>query len=474
MIAVLNNAVACEWAQNIGETPWPLLPVANRPLLDYWLEACTDLEIKQVHLILGDGAKLIEDFVGTGDRWNLSVEYGFIRSGESAVDYLRSISSHWDGGLIYFGGPFFLRRRQAYSHSAFKRLKPCSHSLAGRIDFLFGRNPDEVEALLSGEGGSRMGLEEVHIHPYHMGHIRAYFDLNMKMVSAEFPRYVTAGFSSKDGSSMGYNVRTPPSSHLQAPIIVGDDCRFGAMTTVGPNAVVANHVIVDAFSELQDCLILSDTYIGRNLEIRNKIVSGNRVVDPVDGTAISIDDSWLVAKNRPDMRTDDLVRYFILWCVAFGIACFQFFPFLVLFPLVLITRIAAFAKEQFHDPHTGYISFPVFRKQSNRKSVVYRAFRALSLDRFPQILLVLRGRLFLCGQPPMRHPEDDDLIKELPQYYPGVFCYQDYNRDSDRLTDSLWYAHVRSLYEDIKILIKALVSRFLTVGRKTAMDEENA
>jgi hypothetical protein len=65
----------------------------------------------------------------------------------------------------------------------------------------------------------------------------------------------------------------------------------------------------------------------------------------------------------------------------------------------------------------------------------------------------------------MRHPEDDELIKQLPHYYPGVFCYQDYNKDSDRLVDSLWYAHIRSLYEDVKILIKALVSRFLRAGR---------
>jgi hypothetical protein len=38
MIAVLNTASACSWAEKLGQTPWPLLPVANRPLLDYWLE----------------------------------------------------------------------------------------------------------------------------------------------------------------------------------------------------------------------------------------------------------------------------------------------------------------------------------------------------------------------------------------------------------------------------------------------------
>ena len=474
MIAVLNNAVSCEWARKLGDTPWPILPVANRPLLDYWLEACTDRKIDHVHIILGDDAESVESFVGSGERWNVRVEYGFIRSGEDPVDYLKSISTHWEEGLLYFGGPFFLRRRQAFTLETFQGLKPCCHIFDGRIDFLFGQSGEEVASLLESEEGTRLGLEQVHIHPYHIKNIGSYFDLNMKMVSAEFARYVTAGFSSKDGSSIGYNVRTPPSSHLQAPIIVGDDCRFGAMTSVGPNAVIANHVIVDAHTELRNCLILQDTYIGRNLEVRNKIVSGNRVIDPSDGTVIEIDDSWLVARNRPDMRTEDVVRYVLLWCVAAVIALVQLVPFCLLLPLIYLTRIARFSNETFHDPHTGYIALPVFRKRIDRKSLVYRMFRALSLDRFPLILRVLRGRMFLCGQPPMRHPQDDEIIKQLSHYYPGVFCYQDYNRDSDRLTDSLWYAHIRSLYEDIKILIKALVSRFLTAGRKTLMDEEEA
>ena len=113
-----------------------------------------------------------------------------------------------------------------------------------------------------------------------------------------------------------------------------------------------------------------------------KIVSGNRVIDPSDGTVIQINDSWLVARNRPDMRTEDFVRYVILWGVALGIATVQVVPFLLLLLLIRMTGIAKFSKEQFHDPHTGYISLPVFRKLKNRKSVLYRVFRAFSLDRF--------------------------------------------------------------------------------------------
>ena len=464
MLAVFNTSGAWAWARNLSETPWPLLPVANRPLLDYWMETCAEQGIRSVQIILGEGAEQIERFAGDGERWNVKIQYTFVRPHEDGITYLKSICSHLTDGLLYIGGPFFLRRRQAFRPEGFQSLETCRYDLGGATLFLFSRNKEGLTDLLGGGAGSTRGLEQVHIHPYAIGDIASYFDLNMKMVVAEFSRYTTAGFSGGDGSSLGYNVHTPPSSNLKSPILVGNDCRFGAMTSVGPNAVIGNHVIVDAFSDVENCLILDDTYIGCNLEIRNKIVAGNRLIDPADGTTVEIDDSWLVAQNRPAMRTEDLFRYFLLWFVALALVAILLLPFCVLGLILLVRGIAHFSNETFHDPRTGYIDLPVFHKLKNCKSVVYRLFRAFSLERFPWLLQVLRGKLFLCGQPPMRHPDDDDVIKQLTHYYPGVFCYQDYNKDSDRLVDSLWYAHARSLFEDVKILIKALVTRFLHAG----------
>ena len=414
---------------------------------------------------LGEEAKQIEDFVGDGSRWNLKIEYAFARTGKRR----RNIYSRFNGsglvGCSISADRFLYDVLEHFEPDGLHALKTTYYRAGQDPAFIYFRGKQDAGLLLSGELCECCGLDAVHAEAWAFNDIASYYELNMKMVAGEFTRYTTAGFSVGDCSSVGFNVHTPPSSQLRAPVLISDDCRFGPMTTIGPNAIVEKHVIVDSNSELIDCLVLSDTYIGRNLDIHGKIVAGNRVISPDDGTVIEMEDSWVVARNRPKMRTEDVVRYTLLWFIALAIVLLQVVPFLLLYPLVRICRIAKFERQVFHDPYTGYVKLPILVKQFERRSPIYSLFKAFSLDRFPLLILVVRGRLFLCGQPPMRHPEDDEMIRHLRRYYPGVFTYQDYNKESDRLVDSLWYAHIRSLYEDLKILAKALVSRFLRAGR---------
>ncbi len=52
-----------------------LVPVANKPVLFYGLEALAEAGIREVGIIVGDTAKEIEQAVGNGARWGLEVTY---------------------------------------------------------------------------------------------------------------------------------------------------------------------------------------------------------------------------------------------------------------------------------------------------------------------------------------------------------------------------------------------------------------
>jgi glucose-1-phosphate thymidylyltransferase len=52
-----------------------LVPVANKPVLFYGLEAMADAGIREVGIVVGDTAAEIRGAVGDGSRWGLDVTY---------------------------------------------------------------------------------------------------------------------------------------------------------------------------------------------------------------------------------------------------------------------------------------------------------------------------------------------------------------------------------------------------------------
>ncbi len=52
-----------------------LVPVANKPILFYGLEAIADAGIKEVGIIIGDTGAEVRQAVGDGSRWGVSVKY---------------------------------------------------------------------------------------------------------------------------------------------------------------------------------------------------------------------------------------------------------------------------------------------------------------------------------------------------------------------------------------------------------------
>ncbi|MDQ1401294.1 MAG: glucose-phosphate thymidylyltransferase, partial [Acidimicrobiaceae bacterium] len=52
-----------------------LVPVANKPILFYGLEAMAEAGIKEVGMIVGDTAVEVQAAVGDGSKWGLDVTY---------------------------------------------------------------------------------------------------------------------------------------------------------------------------------------------------------------------------------------------------------------------------------------------------------------------------------------------------------------------------------------------------------------
>ncbi|QHI68194.1 glycosyltransferase [Tichowtungia aerotolerans] len=465
MRAVFYTGSRQPWAAVLGERPWALLPVGSRPLLTYWLELCVDLGITELQLILGQDAEHIELFCGNGEKWGLNINYSFIRPGDSPQEYLARDPARWRDGLLYLSGALFPRRLADFSSDRLKDLLPgACYTENGSPAFFVSDNPEMVDAFIRNGRCTcqsclfpkQVGLDITLIHD-----ISQYYDLNMTIVRSEMDRYLSSGYSFSDSAAIGYNVITPPSVSFNPPLAIGNDCRLGAICSVGPDVVISDHVLIDRQSELSESIILSDTYVGRNLEINGKIVAGNRIIDPADGSFVDIEDPWLVAHTQSKNYMRDFLRTVFGWECALFLVLIQLVPFILLYTVLRLRRLGVFIKKPVWGIGGKRIVTSCFVATDVVPSVLLMIFYGASLDRFPQLLSVLSGKLWLCGQVPKACGSDG--FNEGNRYFPAVFTHSDAFAEIDRQMDALYYAHTRSLVTDLRILRQALFSRLLEV-----------
>jgi NDP-sugar pyrophosphorylase family protein len=475
MKAVLYTGGKPSWADVLGDHPWALLPVGSRPLLSYWLELCIDLGITDVQIILGQDAEYIEMFCGNGEKWGLNINYSFVRAEDDSPAYLSRDPERWSDGLLYIGDALFPRRRADFTPDKLRTLlEGCCIRQDGRCPFFISRRPESVEHFIRTgqcngakcanpcDGTELCRIPEVcGIDFTSIRDVTHYYQLNMEIVRNEMNRYLSSGYSSRDGASIGYNVITPPSVTFTPPLAIGNDCRIGAISVIGPGTVISDHVLIDRQCEISDSIILSDTYVGRNLEIKGKIVAGNRIIDPEDGTCLEIEDPWLVAQTRPRNYIRDFLRAVFGWEFSLLLVILQVLPFVFFYSIIRLLGRGRFVDRRCRGIGGKEITVAHFVASSLEPSLLLLIFYGTSLDRFPQLLSVLSGKLWLCGQVPKA--ANGEELKDPQRYFPAVFSYSDAFIEIDKQMDALYYAHTRSLAADLRILRHALFARLVEV-----------
>lgn len=465
MKAVLYTGGKQPWAGVLGDRPWALLPVGSRPLLSYWIELCVDLRITDVQIILGRSAEYIEMFCGNGEKWGLNINYSLIRAEDDPQAYLSRDVERWSDGLLYIGEALFPRRREEFTTEKMQGLfDGCCVNHEGKAAFFISRDRQMIHQFIHDKHCGQMSSDRAESAGLDFTCIRDishYYQLNMEIVRNEMGRYFYSGYSPRDGASIGYNVITPPSVTLIPPLAVGNDCRIGAISVIGSGAVISDHVLIDRQCEISDSIILSDTYVGRNLEIKGKIVAGNRIIDPEDGTCLEIEDPWLVAQTRPRNQMRDFLRAVFGWELTLLLVVLQFIPFVFFYTVIRLLGRGRFIGRSCWGIGGKKISVAHFVASSLEPSPLLMIFYGTSLDRFLQLLSVLSGKLWLCGQVPKL--AKGELLKETQHYFPAVFSYSDAFVEIDKQMDALYYAHTRSTTADLCILHHALLHRLIEV-----------
>ncbi|MBM4152497.1 MAG: NDP-sugar synthase, partial [Kiritimatiellaceae bacterium] len=462
MKALFYTGGRVEWALALGSHPWCLLSLGGKPLIEYWLEWAVDLGISDVRVVLGDGAHEVEAFCGDGSRWGVRISYGFLKEGADPISFARRSPEQWEQGLLYIAGAVFPRRllpRGEEDHPRQAPLLPedgsaCVLPSAGGMACFLSRSSETVRLFLEGTLPSRTAdWTGVEVDPLMLDGIKSYYDLNMKLVRGDISRYVPPGFGGGDNAYIGSNVMVPPSVELRPPLIIGNDCRIHPMAVIGPDVVIGNGVIIDRQTpEVSGSVVMDDTYLGRNLEIKDRIVSGTRLVLPEDGAVVDIEDPWLLANLQVQTPLVDAVSVALGWGIALALICVQIVPFTILYLLLRMSGGGMFVLSQRRVAHDRSFRLP-FWSSGDRCKALNRIFTGLSLDIFLLLGLVVAGKIRLCGHVPLHPDHDAAPLKRLRRYYPAAIHYESLRADPESTSfvteaNAFYYERYRGICED--------------------------
>jgi hypothetical protein len=185
-----------------------------------------------------------------------------------------------------------------------------------------------------------------------------------------------------------------PAATITAPAWIGPSAKITAGAVIGPDAIVETGAFIDQGAHVASAWIGPDTYVGRGSELTGKRAWGTRLESEETGAAVEVDDAFILA----DLRKNPIAS-------SFGIL--SRLGALVLLiattPLVLLW-LAARALRGLPLFETRTVNLP--RPQSPSRS--REAVRLHSLagatgpaSRWPELFVVLRGRMRLVGNRPV-------------------------------------------------------------------------
>ena len=433
--------------------PVYLLPFANKPAIEYVLDYCFLCGIHDIRIVSDGESEFLRAQYRGGELLSMNISFGSVGFARSIKQIMRQNRAFCkDSDILVFSGlflPEYDKHAPQNLTIGADEMKGCVCGKGETAWYLIGRN--KLNDLPSDWNGFH---DEAPVRGVPVTDIREYYRYNMHLVGNDIEKYNIPGFSEGKNSFVGRNVHIPGSAYVKPPVILGNGIQFGHRVYAGPGIIIGDNCIVDNKTTIRNAVVFGNTYIGRNLEIVGKICCGNSIIDPESGTRTTLTNPSVVSEMEPDEYGKCPVHQRIL---AFFLLLFQSLPYAILRPFLefhatLAECLTGNGRKDMMALH-GYV-LP-------REGFPGRLFRKLTLEKYHLLPYAAAGKMRLVGNCLLEATEhNEQFIRDLPGYAPGVFSYSEYLGHEDEPyqleLDEQYYAYAMNCWFNLKILMGIL------------------
>lgn len=516
--------------------PGPMLPIVARPVMATTVEIVARAGYKQILVSLYERGGQIASYFGGGRRWGVDIQYVTQREGWGTAGALRWAGSLLSGTCLALPGDVCcdLDLEAAYqahraqggvmtvvlhkaraSHNAYTVLRggdgrlhsvePTTAAQAGdhQITGAFLFEPEVLRYIPQGERYDLVAdllpaliaagepvysyLMEGYWNP--LNSLAAYQEAQQVYLYSAYyqraPEQASGGpvervrhpsFEARHiapGIWVGRDHSISPSVKLAAPVYIGHNSWIGREVELGAGTVVGDDVVIDDEATISGSTILSGTYVGRLVNVEQKIVTSDSISDPEAEASTRIVDPFLIGRVDAAAEGRSNFRLLMNWLVAAAIFVLLSPLFVLVGLVVLITTGGQiFVRELRVGQRVGGVSGSLrtfqmicFRTRRANGSFTLggRLIERWDLHRLPQLLNILQGDMSLIGVKPLRPEEEVRLTEdwhqrrhEAPAGFTGLWYIQtDVDSDLDTIiVTDVYYAVTRSWRGDLLLLLR--------------------
>ena len=317
--------------------PKVMLPIANKPILEWNLLNAIDAGLTEFVFIVGYKSEMVRNYFGDGTNWNASIDYVNQGKALGTAHAIETAENFVDDFIVLCGDTIFGKedfqniaknkmsmglvevenakeygivklegKRIVQIHE--KMENPISNVInAGIYHFdsnIFGyihktgKSPrgeyeitDSINLLIKEESMEGIFLKEWRdvVYPWHL------LDANEEILKKSEGRIegdISENATLTETVIVGKNSKILPGSHIEGPVVIGSDCKIGPNCYIRPYTSIGNSCHVGNACEIKNSIIMDSSNVPHQ----------NYVGDSVIGERCNLGAGTKIANLRLDKR----------------------------------------------------------------------------------------------------------------------------------------------------------------------------
>ncbi len=307
-----------------------MLPVANKPTVEYVVRALHDSGIRDIVMVVGYAKERIMNYFGNGKDFDVNIEYAEQKQQLGTAYAIKQVKDLVEGEFLVLNGDNLVSE-ETITDLTEKHTEGISILTAARADatgyalveerggkvlkiiegltlkdvhnvntgiYIFGPDIfDAIEETLKsdlGEFGITDSIQQMvdsgyGVHACRTDHtwMDVIHSWNLLGVNARILEDIhesVHGTAEVDGTIKGRVVVGSGSiigagSYIKGPAIIGRDCEIGPNVVIAPSTSIGDNVTIEPFTYIRNSVILDNTYVGSGSTIKNSIIGENNLIE---------------------------------------------------------------------------------------------------------------------------------------------------------------------------------------------------